>query len=210
MKILLLIVLSFYIVVVDGFFKQSAASDLTAKSGILYLTPSRTDYIKINKNLAELGQFDASDTSAEPTVVDTNAMALVNDCSSHDMICIHISNQVFAVPRVLRKTISNYYFYGTKFKLLKCYRSSAAKCLVALIESNCERVIRPGECARYSGGRESSPHPGPVVYFIYNWRYGVTAFGVFPQLAGSVNEAEQFAATSILQGQVGILAGSNN
>ena len=67
-------------------------------------------------------------------------------------------------------------------------------------------LSKENKCEPKAGGRANSNDSGPVVYFIYNEDFGVTAYGVANQPVSTKDERLSVASQMILEGQRGLLS----
>jgi hypothetical protein len=129
----------------------------------------------------------------------------VHDCSTSQYRCIFVWGRVFAVPRTRLSSMATYLVAGASLKVENCLRGDAAVCQVALISADCELLSGDG-CKEAIGGQEKSSDSGPILYFVYNEDFGVTAFGVTQHPAKTKEEKLNIASQMILQGVRGLLA----
>jgi hypothetical protein len=175
------------------------------KDGVLYLNAEKTYFYKIGSTKTDLGVFRSNTKDASFLVDRGIGGAPTADCSSRSFLCRQVHNMVFAVPRAPLSATSQYIAAGARFKVDKCYQYTDKKCSVALVESNCEFLTEAGKCEPYSNGRVASANPGPVVYFIFNERYGVVSFGFGADFVPDLETAENSAQYLLLQGDRGLL-----
>ncbi len=130
----------------------------------------------------------------------------VHDCSNEQYKCIFGSYRVFAVPRGKLSPSAAYVTAGSAFHVEECFRGDATTCQVALISSDCQQHSGIDACMEADGGRTRSPNPGPVLYFIFNTDFGVTAYGSVASPAQTADERRTAAVQMILQGRQGLLS----
>ncbi|NIJ48758.1 hypothetical protein [Rhizomicrobium electricum] len=175
---------------------------LSAEIGPLYLSAQRTNYMRIGPSIFDVGEYDADDLRGGATVTDNGSGGKVADCTNELYRCVQVSYLVFAVPKGPLTKSAAYVVAGARITVEKCYRAKAGKCLVALMSSDC-RWKKNEACIERPDSKNASP--GPLVYFYFNWRYGVTAFGLGDKPVG-IFQAEQIGQSLILQGSKGILS----
>jgi len=130
----------------------------------------------------------------------------VHDCSTAQYRCVSVWSRVFAIPRDRLSPAAAYSVAGALLKVEDCLRGDASVCQVAILSADCQEIAAES-CESVNGGREKSSKPGPIVYFIYNEDYGVTAYGVADKPAKTKDERLGIASQMILQGHTGLLAG---
>lgn len=189
---------------VSIFTQSEAGSSLPPPTihGALYLDASRTNFAEIGSAMVRFGEYDPDDAKGGEFLLDSGSAARVRDCSDSKYLCTQVSNMVFAVPLAIMTNTAAFVANGASIKLLKCYRTSNGNCIVALFRSDC-RWMNVDRCFATMSA-EKDTHRGPLVYFVFSRRYGVTAFGRGDQPV-SVGEAERIAQFYILHGDMGIL-----
>jgi hypothetical protein len=129
-----------------------------------------------------------------------------HDCSDWEYRCLYVQLRVYAVPRRRLLSGATYEAAGAKFRVEDCLRGDGRLCQVALISSI--RPVRPGEgYEQWFGKAGAGGLQSPIVYFIYNEDFGVTAFGMTFSPAQSAADRMVAATDKILQSKVGLLAG---
>ena len=135
---------------------------------------------------------------------DEYTSAPLHGCSDEKYRCVYGLYRVFAVPRAGLGLQSTYSAGGAAFRVEKCLRGTKTQCSEALISSDCQSKAEPDRCLETVGGRANSAAPGPVVYFIFKERIGVTAYGDGKPVIGE--EAQLAAAKELrLRSRKGLL-----
>jgi hypothetical protein len=129
----------------------------------------------------------------------------IQNCSDKEFICIRALRTAYAIPRRRLSKRDAYSLGGILFKVEDCLRGEQDICQVALISADCQKAVGESDCEKASGGREHGSNAGPLVYFIYNEDYGVTAYGVTNETVGSPKERLNIASQMILEGGAGLL-----
>ncbi len=184
---------------------QDCACASPVRVVITYIDPLGTTATQIGPHSASVDGLDANRSLSEPNSMESGIAVSAGDCSDREFACFRMSNVVFAVPRTGLLRSSAYTFNGVAFKVAKCYRQVSGKCALALIESNCMWVKAPPRCSPFPRGRDESPRPGPVAYYIYDNEHGVTEFGLGGDTAPNIESAERVARMNLLQGDRGLL-----
>jgi hypothetical protein len=134
--------------------------------------------------------------------------APLHDCSDEKYRCLYGLYRVFAVPRMGLGSQSTYNAGGAVFRVEKCIRSAKDRCVQALMSSDCQSKAEPDRCTEVVGGRSKSTAPGPIVYFVFEEKTGVAAYGDGKPVVGE--EAQLAAAKDLrLRGGKGLLGGSS-
>lgn len=129
----------------------------------------------------------------------------IHNCSDKQYRCVFGLFRIFSVPRRGLSPTETYVSAGALLRVEQCLRGDSTTCQIALISSDCQERTGPDACSPTSAGREKSREPGPMLYFIYNSDFGVTAYGSVT--APAVTKDGQLAAATqmILQGNRGLL-----
>lgn len=175
---------------------------------VLYKNPSRTFYEKFSTKSWIGGNIIPKRlliSQEKDVFFDESTGTRLHDCSDGQYRCIVGLSRVFAVPRARLSPTATYLAGGAVFKVEECLRGNASICQVALISSDC-RQVSDEACEEVVGGRARSANPGPIIYFIYNEDFGVTAYGSAKAALQTLDERRACAAQMILQGQTGLLA----
>lgn len=193
-----------------------AAEGARAVKSIYYANADRTFYERFVRDEANALWWEGGNvvpsrqvTSWQKDVLfDEFTSAPLHDCSDAKFRCVYGLYRVFATPRAGLEPQSTYSAGGASFRVEKCLRSSKARCLEALISSDCQTKVEPDRCLEVAGGRVSSTAPGPMVYFIFKEKVGVTAYGDGKAFIGE--EARLSAARHLqLHGRRGLLGNGN-
>ncbi len=182
----------------------------TPQPEIRYESIDRTAYYSFSAGHGMHGEVPALNPTAEQKQAFSESLGYpLHDCSTPRYRCLRTWFRVFAIPAGHTSRGMTYSVAGTQLKVESCLRGPDIACQVALISADCQVMQTEDACELYAGGREKSPRPGPITYFIYSEDYGVTAFGTggaWPESADErVAVAERVAAQYVLQGQVGLL-----
>lgn len=129
----------------------------------------------------------------------------MRDCSDEKYRCTFGARRVFAVPRDRLSPHAVYVAGGSTLRVEECLRGNEAICQVALISSDCQQYSGLEGCAQVPGGRTKSAYPGPVLYFIYNEDFGVTAYGYLNSPGRTAAARLAAAGQMFLQGERGLL-----
>lgn len=169
------------------------------------------DAARTRQSLFAEGRWSSSEVlSNSPSARERQSIEVtsvpVKDCSDERYRCIVGSFRVFAVPRGALLPTSTYVAAGSSFRVEECYRGDATHCSVALISSDCQQRSGRDGCSEVLGGRTKSNNTGPVLYFIYNEDFGVTAYGSVHQPASTEEERRIIAAWMVLRGERGLLS----
>lgn len=190
---------------------ESGARTATAKA-IYYMDAERTLYERFVQdetnalwweggNVASTRRFTQGKKDAP---FEDFTSAPLHDCSDEKFRCVYGLHRVFAVPRAGLGLQSTYRAGGAVFHVEKCLRGSETQCSEALISSDCQSKAEPDRCVEAVGGRANSPSPGPIVYFLFKTKTGVTAYGDGTPVVGE--EAQLAAAKELrLRGSKGLL-----
>ena len=146
---------------------------------------------------------DASPLEYEPVWVPAY------DCSTKRFYCLYGARRVFAVPRDRLKRNQSYIAGGSILKVIKCIKGGGDYCYVALIRSDCQSVKDYDGC-KLSKNHHRTKSSGPVLYFIFNRRYGVTSYGSSMKSVSYNDGAFSISTQYILSGDNGIFSLQND
>jgi hypothetical protein len=174
---------------------------------IKYANAERTRYFKLMAGSIVIGEIGTSHggEKQDQVSIDREVGAKAYDCSGMSYRCIKAIRTVFAVPRGALHSAATYEVLGTRFEVLKCFRGNNNICHVALISADCTRIKNAENCAIVRDARNKSDRPGPISYFIYNDRFGITSFGIVDEKAHSAEQLNILARMFVLQGDIGFL-----
>ena len=141
-----------------------------------------------------------------PIQTDSSLGFNLYDCSNAAFKCVGSWYYYFAVPRKPLTIGEQYTTVGVRFKVEACFREVVGSCQVALISADCKTLYDSYRCSQDRVEGDSPALDIPVVYFIYNDDYGVTAFGEAVTHATSVKDAKHVAAQQVLLGNYGLLS----
>lgn len=183
-----------------------AQATVPGRNSVEYLNAQRTYHVGIDGQIVSLGKFNPRDEKAGALEVDSGpGYDRLLDCSNRAFLCNQIGRMFFAVPRSRLSMGQSYAVAGAQFRVMKCYRGTANTCSIGLVEANCETRAPSGGCEALPKGQNVGTNAGPVTYFFYSDRYGVTAFGFGDEKASNLDAAEAAAAMFSLQGDAGLL-----
>lgn len=129
----------------------------------------------------------------------------LHDCSDAHYRCVFGMYRVFAVPRAWLTPTSTYKVAGSVLKVEECLRGEGRRCQVALIRSECQQNYEKDECRQADAGVDRGQTPTPILYFIYNEDFGVTAYGSVTQAAKSPDERHAIVTQMLLRSEQGQL-----
>jgi hypothetical protein len=175
-----------------------------AVKAIYYVNAERTFYERFVQDEANALWWEGGNTEPSRRSFEDFTSAPLHDCSDEKYRCVYGLYRVFAVPRAGLETQSTYSAGGAIFRIEKCLRGTKNECLESLISSDCQSKIEPDRCVEAVGGRANSAAPGPIVYFIFKEKIGITAYGDGKPIVG---EEQQLAAAKELRlrGRKGLL-----
>ena len=126
----------------------------------------------------------------------------VRDCSTREYDCRELGWMMFAVPRLPLSPGQEYGMGGLHYAVVKCV--DLPKCSIAYVAVTCRvRDARATRCTDTPGAVDDVVLPGgPAATFIFDARYGITAFGYGGEGAPG---AEGMASQYVLQGSRGLL-----
>lgn len=198
-----LVVIALLLTLVHSTFGQSKDADHEVR----YEDAARTQYERFHAGVwstAEIAPRLPSETQRRH-VVEVLSVDL-HDCSDAQYRCVFGAYRVFAVPRETLLRNATYVVAGSTLHVEECFRGAGTTCQVALISSDCQERLALGVCKAVVGGRSKSNDLGPVLYFIYNEDFGVTAYGSSLDPLPSTEEMRVAASQSILKGNTGLLS----
>ena len=175
-------------------------------SHVRYESITRTGYYSFEDGTGTFGLIQpATASSSQLPVFSDDLGKPIYDCSNSEYLCLRTWFRVFAVPHRSISGELGFTVGGAQIRVEQCIRESDRGCQVAVLRADCELMIGLDECGAYAGGREKSPAPGPVTYFVYNEDYGITAFGTSSVIAEDPQQQLMIATQLVLQGSVGLL-----
>jgi len=197
---------------------QASASQAPDASGIYYSDPGRTVYESLVPDPGskdDVWWLNGNVAPSRPVTKEQKGLFFdeflsnpAHDCSDTEYLCVFFVYRVFSVPREGLTPQSIYTAAGASLRVERCLRGNAKHCQVALVSSDCEMESPPDKCMVVEGGRTKSSAPGPVLYFIYNEDYGVTAYGTAKKPVSSADAGLNVAAEMVLRGKKGLLGKS--
>lgn len=202
----------FILAVTGCAFSSPPAAAMDGPPTVRYEDVERTAYYLFSEHSGTHGPIRARNpTSEQQREFEENLGYPLHECSTSNYRCLRTWYRVFAVPRGQLSSKMKYAVEGVQVQVETCLRGSGDVCQVALISADCQLMVGDDACQLYAGGRDKSPQPGPITYFIYNEDYGVTAFGTggaWPAPAKRLDVAHSVTTQFVLQGDAGLLKAS--
>lgn len=180
-----------------------------ARSDSLYESPERTFYERFHGDVWESAKVAPKKPlgfqKRDGLYLEKLGHEL-HDCSDVRYRCVYGFFRVFAIPRQTLSPTEVYVVAGSVLRVEQCLRGDSSVCQVALISSDCQERVRPDTCSQTTEGKAKNRMRGPVLYFIYNEDFGVTAYGSSPNRVQTRDGQRVVATQMVLQGNRGLLA----